>query len=228
MRYKGNRPSGLILRWSMAAALGVAVAAQAVPAFADEPEQPERDAQARPVRPRGPGPHGRTGRRQMPPEFRERFDSDDIKELIDVVRVWRMKRELDLSEEQALKLLMATDAHREAVSRMREQQQRVIDELREALDERKGREEIEKLIERIDAIDVQLMRAEQEHRQKLMAELSFEQKAKFYEFRPRFERDVWRAIKRIMERRRSAAEAEPSEDNGNERAGRGRRQNADE
>ncbi len=164
-------------------------------------------------------PQEREGRRRRPPdEFRERFrNEEDIRELIEVVRVWRMSRELNLSEEQALRLLMITDKHREAIGEMQAQQRRVIDDLRDALGEGKGGSEIETLIGRVNEIDVQIAHAEGQHRQKLLDGLSLEQKARFYVFRPRFERDVRETIRRIMERRRRADEEEEREDGGDDR-----------
>jgi hypothetical protein len=165
-------------------------------------DEPERDE-----------PQEREDRRRRPPdEFIDRFrNEDNIRELIQVVRVWRMSREMDLSEEQALKLLMVSDKHRKTVGEMREQQQQVIDKLHEALDEENGGSEIETLIAKVDEIDGQLAHVERDHRQKLLEGLSLEQKAKFYVFRPQFERDVRHTIRRIMERRREADEEEEEE-----------------
>jgi len=220
MLYKGNRSAatvswclllGLVAALLMPAGLVRAAGsgqprgargAETVRARDDEPEQDE--------------PQEREGRRRRPPsEFIERFrNEEDIRELIEVVRVWRMSRELDLSEDQALKLLMITDKHRKAIGEMWEQRRRVIDELHDALDEGKGDSELETLIGRVDEIDVRMAHAEGEHHKQLLDGLSPEQKARFYVFRPRFERDVRETIRRIMERRRRADEEEERETGG--------------
>ena len=234
MLYKGNRCAAPV---SWCGLLGL-VAALLMPAGvvrAAESGQPPPGAEtvrARDDEPERDEPQEREGRRRRPPsEFRERFRSEeDIRELIEVVRVWRMSRELDLSEEQALRLLMITDKHREAIGEMRDQKRRVIDELREALDEGKSGSEIETLIGRVDEIGVRMAHAEGEHHKQLLDGLSPEQKARFYVFRPQFDRDVRETIRRIMERRRRAEEEQERETGGdnddrpNERgADRGRR-----
>jgi len=225
MRYKGNRctapVSWCLLLGLMAALLMPAGLVQA--AGGSQPPPGAETVRARDDEPEQDEPQEREGRRRgPPPEFRERFrNEEDIRELIEVVRVWRMSRELDLSEKQALKLLVISDKHREAVGEMREQRQGVIDNLRDALDEGKDGSEIETLIERVDEIDGRMARAEREQRKQLLEGLSPEQKARFYVFRRQFERDVRETIRHIMERRREASEEE-REDGGDQGQGRDR------
>jgi hypothetical protein len=217
MLLKGKKSAGPV-RWFLLLGLMAALLMPAGIVRAAEDVQPpagSENARVRDHEPERDEPQEREGRRRRPPdEFIDRFrHEDDFRELIEVVRIWRMSRELDLSEGQALKLLMVSDKHRKAIWKMRQQQRQVIEELHKALDEGKDDSKIEELIGNVDEIDAQIAHAERDHRQKLFEGLSLEQKAKFYVFRPQFERDVRGTIRRIMEsRRRADEEDEPEED----------------
>jgi len=221
MRYK-DKKRGEILSWCLVLTLVAVPLAPACTAFAGETGSPGHWPQPEPpgfgpghwgggpegIGPEPPahpgmmrGPMMRGGR--MPDKFAERFTREEIRELIEVVRVWRMSRELELTEEQALKLLMANDEHRESVEKMHAEKQGILADLRKALDsEESDGERIEELIEKMDSIDAKLGQAEKEHRDQLLDGLTPEQKAKFYVFRFKFERDIRDLIGRIMHKQR--------------------------
>jgi len=226
MRYKGNRCAATV-SWCLLLGLTSALLTPAwlVRAAGSGEEPPGAETvRGRDDEPERDEPQEREDRRQRPPdEFIDRFrNEEDIRELIEVVRVWRMSRELHLSEKQALKLLMISDKHREAVGEMRDQKRRVVDELREALEQGQSGSELETLIGRIDEIDLRMVRAEGEYHKQLLDGLSSEQKARFYVFRRRFDRDVRETIRHIIERRREASKEEREDGGGDQGRGRDR------
>jgi len=209
MRYKDNKCAAVVC-WCVVLSLGIAFLAAAGPALAGEKDslKPEKvKTRAKTSRSEGlprPPARGPMGRGQMPPEIAQRFGTEDINELIEVVRVWRLSRELELTEEQALKLLISNDKHREATQKMRQQQQRLITELRKAVREGGKREATEDILEKIDALDERRVRAELDHQQQMLDGMNIEQKAKYYLFRSRFDQDVRKLIGQIMQKRHAA------------------------
>lgn len=146
----------------------------------------------------------RGGRRgQLPPYVAERFDSDNMRDLVEVAKVWRMGRELELSEEQTLKLLRVNDEHRRNTARLRQQQTRLINDLRRSLPGKKeNSKQIQGLLKRIESVDEQRLRSELDRQKKLLEDMSVQQKAKYYIFRTRFDKDMRGIIEQIMRRRR--------------------------
>ena len=147
-------------------------------------------------------------RNQMPPDIAARFNSKDISELVELVKIWRMSREIGLSQEQTLKILDANDTQRKKVAQLHQQQQRLIGELRKAVQNKGSKKNLSSLTKKIAAIDKEKLQAELDRQELLLEGMTPQQKAKYYIFRTRFDQDVRGIINQIMKRRRTGNTSE--------------------
>jgi|GEM_PF-6517261 len=143
-------------------------------------------------------------------EFAKRFrdgahkNKEELAELIEVVRAWRMMKEVGLSEEQtlaALKLGRELKAHGGKIKKQREQ---ALEELKKLLDDPDTKDAaIAKQLRRIEQLDERHRKLMRDYERRMRSGLTVRQQAKRELFKTRFEGDLRRHIEHIRRRHRT-------------------------
>ncbi len=160
-----------------------------------------QDESAPPPRAASPKRHGRHPGFERFNAFAERFRSgaekgeEDLAELIELVRAWRMMKEVELSEEEALKMFKLGREMKREFGQVGEQRKRVMLGLKRLLDDPDSKDEaIKKELEKLDRLDERQRRVAREYERKMEAGLTVRQQAKLRLFKTRFEGDMRRVI----------------------------------
>ena len=160
----------------------------------DKPVQP-----ARRVAP--PQRHGRQAGFERFNAFAERLrtrvneEEEDLAELIELVRAWRMMKEVGLSEEEALKMLKLGREMKTQSGQVAQQRKRVMLGLKKLLDDPETEDEvIKKELQKLDRLDERQRRIAREYERRMGAGLTVRQQAKLRLFKTRFEGDMRRLI----------------------------------
>jgi len=148
-----------------------------------------------------PKRHGRQAGFERFNAFAERLrttaekEEEDLAELIELVRAWRMMKEVGLSEEDTLKMLKLGREMKRQNGQIGEQRKRVMLGLKRLLDDPDAKDEaIKKELEKIDRLDERQRRVAREYERRMQAGLTVRQQAKLRLFRTRFEGDMRRVI----------------------------------
>ena len=160
-------------------------------------------AQDRPV----PEPRVTPPQRHGPPRgierfrsFAERFrggerDEDDLAELIELVAAWKMMKEVELSEEQTLKMLKLGREMREQGGKIKKQRERLLRELNKLLDNPDAKNEaIARQLQKLEHMDERRRRLVREYERKMRSGLTLREQAKLLIFKTRYEGEMRRRI----------------------------------
>lgn len=132
-------------------------------------------------------------------------EEEDLAELIELVRVWRMMKEVGLSEEQALEMLKLGREVKKESGKVAEQRKRAMLGLRRLLDDPDTSDQaIKKELEKLDDLEERQRRIAREHDRRMRAGLTVRQQAKLQLFRTRFEGDIRRVIEFVRRQQAGA------------------------
>jgi Spy/CpxP family protein refolding chaperone len=193
-------------------------------------------AEAQRERPEGRGRESEREERTIPRdewegfrEFARRHGGKDVREqeipeIIELVRAWRMMKEVGLTEEESAKLFGLRREIRRKAAELAEQRERARDELRKLVDDpQTTNEAIAAQLKALEKIEERRAALRSERESTMPERLSVRQQAKFKLFSYHFDRHVReRLIQHIEERREREREDRPGERRG-DRDGRGRR-----
>lgn len=119
-------------------------------------------------------------------------------ELAELIVLWRMVRELDLDEEQTLKILPRWRKLQEAKENYLKKRRELVKELRELVEEGASPEKIGKKVEEIEKLKENLGKKREKIREEIKNILTPQQRAKYLIFEER----VGEKLKKTMERLR--------------------------
>jgi hypothetical protein len=152
-----------------------------------------------------PGPA--SGGQQAP--FRqgglEKWKDGDIREIVEMVMMVRLSKELELDDEQTVVLVRRFDGLKEKWTQARRQRQRLVDDLKKGLANGADEAAIEEKLARLVDFDVNLEREKLGILQEAGQGLSVTQKAKLYVFVGEFEERLRNMVRRAREAQRPKA-----------------------
>ncbi len=195
-------------------------------------------AEAQRERPEGRGREAEPEERSIPREewegfgeFARRHGGKDVREqeipeIIELVRAWRMMKEVGLTEEESVRFLDLRREMREKRAELAEQRERARDELRELVDDPQSTDDaIAKQLKALQKIEESRAALRRQHEKTTAEGLSVRQQAELRLFRYHFDRHVRERLIQYIEERRDEREREdrPRERRG-PRDGRGRRE----
>jgi len=167
--------------------------------------------------PREGGPGGPRGMPfegdEFPPPSEKR---EEIRKRIELIRMWKLTEELDLTEETGAKLFPMLHKYDEKRTELLRERHGIMSELRNALENvATSDEEIEAAMDKLDDNALAASDLIRQQRQELKGVLSPRQQAKFVLFQREFHREIQKIIAEARHRRSGAK--------GEERKGRSRR-----
>jgi len=139
---------------------------------------------------------------ESPPSREKR---QQIRKRIELIRMWRLTEELDLTEETGAKLFPILRTYDEKRIALQRERHNIMDRLRKALeDEATPDEAIEATMETLDNNASAVSDLLRQQREELKGVLSTRQQAKFILFQRDFHREIRKIIAEARERRKRA------------------------
>ncbi len=136
---------------------------------------------------------------ELPPSFEKR---EEIRKRIELIRMWKLTEELDLTEETGAKLFPILHKYDEKWVKLKEEGRNIMNELRKALkDEATPDEEIEAAMEKVEENALAASDLLRQQHEELKRILSPRQRAKFILFQRRFQREIRKIIAEARERK---------------------------
>lgn len=127
------------------------------------------------------------------------WKDQEIREMVTTVMMVRMSRELELSDEQTVLMVRNFSELRDKLTDLGEKRGKLIDTLRDKVDNHAPDSEIEPLLDQLMSIDDQREAARREAFEKAGADLTVSQRAKLYIFTQDFEWHMRRLIMKARE-----------------------------
>jgi hypothetical protein len=170
-----------------AIAVGLFILGLGLPCFS----QPPREG-----RPGGPGLESD----EPPPTFEKR---EEVRKRIQLIRMWKLTEELDLTEETGAKLFPILHKYDEKRMELHKERHTIMNELRKALENVATTDEvIEAVMEKLNENTLAASDLIRRQREELKGILSLRQQAKFVLFQREFHREIRKIISEARERRR--------------------------
>ena len=116
---------------------GFVVAAFAAPAFADPPAPAP-----------GPAPAGK-------PSAQPNWQDKDVRHLVHVIMMARLAEELNLSDEETVKLVRRFEEHRVKLERNANERRRASDDLKAAIKDKVSDDAVKEKLEKLKALDAE-------------------------------------------------------------------------
>ncbi len=139
---------------------------------------------------------------EPPPSLEKR---EKVRKRIELIRMWKLTEELDLTEETGAKLFPILHKYDEKRIELHKERQNVMNQLRRALeDEATSDETIKAAMEQVDKNALAVSDLIRQQHQELKGVLSLRQQAKFILFQREFHREIRKTISEARERRRRA------------------------
>ncbi|OIN97904.1 hypothetical protein COY52_08770 [Candidatus Desantisbacteria bacterium CG_4_10_14_0_8_um_filter_48_22] len=143
-----------------------------------------------------------------PPAEEQGYKKEELREMLETLRVWKMTKALELTEEQSLKIfprMNEIEKAREAAGKVRAQ---AAEELKKMVNSPAGpdREKISEKLAGIEKAESELRSKEEKFREEIKSLLSPVQQAKLVIFLKDFEEDVKRMVAEVRGMRKEAAE----------------------
>lgn len=130
-----------------------------------------------------------------------------VEDLIETYRVTKAIKELALTDEQAVKFIRLSEKRKEETAAINQQKREPMRELKTLMEQPNPPEDrIAGLVKTLRELDRKMTETAQANLDALMAELNPTQRAKFYLFQGRFEREIREVIEEVYVRR---AQPEP-------------------
>ena len=139
---------------------------------------------------------------QRPPKDKikeqDELKKEEVKEILETMRVWKMTKSLELTEEQSLKIFPKLRDSEKIGEELGKKRMETLLELEKLLkDEKPDQAKISEILNALDKIKSEVRAQEDKLREELKAILSPIQEAKFYIFMKNFEEDVKRMIAEV-------------------------------
>lgn len=152
----------------------------------------------------GPGMGGPEGfKGLMGPDWGDK----DLKELIDTVRIFRLSRTLELSDEQTVMLMRRYDDLKKQISELWDKRNQMMEQLREKVNKNAPEAEIEQVLNDLSKLEEENFYARRDLLKKAGQDLTITQRAKLLLFMQDFERDMRKLLERAREFRGGDKEA---------------------
>lgn len=130
---------------------------------------------------------------------------EDIKEILDALRMWKMTKFLELTEEQSLRIFPKLRESEKTKEEFGKKRTETLNELEKLLKEEKpDQAKVLELLNDMDKIESEVRAREDKFKEELKAILSPVQQAKFYIFMKDFEEDVKRMVAEVRGLKREA------------------------
>ena len=127
---------------------------------------------------------------------------EKIRERIELIRIWKLTEELDLTEETGSKLFPILHKYDKKRIKLEKERRNIMNQLRKALeDEATSDEEIEAAMDDLEKNALAASDLIRQQREKLKGVLSPRQRAKFILFQRRFQREIRKIIAEARERK---------------------------
>ena len=127
---------------------------------------------------------------------------EKIRKRIELIRMWKLTEELDLTEETGAKLFPILHKYDEKRIKLGKERRKITEQLRKALeDEATPDEEIEAAMEKVEKNALAASDLLRQQREELKGVLSPRQQAKFILFQGQFQREIRKLIAEARERR---------------------------
>jgi Spy/CpxP family protein refolding chaperone len=129
-----------------------------------------------------------------------RPDRDRIRERIEMVRVWKMTEALDLSKEQADRLLVPLEAIEEKRRDLREENGRLMKNLRSAVaGENPDEGAVKDLLDQLERLEDRIRETDGEERTLVRSVLSPVQEGRYVVFKRNFERELRNIVRDVRQ-----------------------------
>lgn len=152
-----------------------------------------------------PAPKEKTG--EVGEQKRDELRKEDIKEILETMRIWKMTKTLALTEEQSLKIFPKIHESERTKEESGKKRMKILMELNGLLkDEKPDQAKITEMLNALDKIELEVRAQEDKFKEELKIILSPVQQAKFYIFMKDFEEDVKRMIAEVRGFRRESME----------------------
>jgi Spy/CpxP family protein refolding chaperone len=142
-----------------------------------------------------PPPPDRHPRGDLMEELKD-MDEQDVRSLIETVRIVRLSQELGLTDEQTVLLVRQFNETKERVAEIQKERQRIAQELRELVESGGPEDEIEAKLDQVVAHDKEAVMARFDAFERISEGLSAVQKAKLYVFIGDFEKRMRSMVER--------------------------------
>jgi hypothetical protein len=153
-------------------------------------------------------PPGPSGDAQVREEKPAPESEEDVRELVESIRMAKLSREVGLTEEQTVLLMRRYHETRNLVGRLTKKRAEQLKDLREAVAGEASDDLLMPLLEQIRATDMELMRIHKEAVAQASEGLTVTQQAKLYVFMNTFDHDMRRLVERV--RRSRSGEGRPA------------------
>ena len=131
-------------------------------------------------------------------EKRDEFRKEDVREILETMRMWKMTKALELTEEQSLKIFPKIYEFEKIKEEFGKKKLEILIELEKILkDNNPDQAKISEMLDAMDKIESDIRAQEDKFKDELKAMLSPVQQAKFYIFMKNFEEDVKRMIAEV-------------------------------
>ncbi len=124
-------------------------------------------------------------------------DEQDPRAVIEKIRIWRLKQELDLSTEQTAMLFPKLHELRKIEKTYSEQKRRILAELKDLLDRRASDEDLAPVLSRYEAMNRKKMEVQIEITAEIKRILTPVQHARYLIFEDEFNREIREMIKEV-------------------------------
>ena len=156
-------------------------------------------------------PPGPSGDAQIREESPAPESEEDVRELVESIRMAKLSREVGLTEEQTVLLMRRYHETRDLVGRLTKKRIEQLKDLREAVAEEASDDLLIPLLEQIRATDMELMRVHKEAVAQASEGLTVTQQAKLYVFMNTFDHDMRRLVERVRRSRSGEGRPAPGE-----------------
>ena len=134
---------------------------------------------------------------------------ENIRKRIELIRMWKLTKELDLTEETGAKLFPILHKYDEKRVKLEKERRNIMNQLRKALEnEATSDEEVEAAMDDLEKNALAASDLIRQQREEFKGVLSPRQQAKFILFQRRFHREIRKIIAEARERRRKPRDKE--------------------
>ena len=130
----------------------------------------------------------------------ERMDQNkDTRDMIEDLRIVRLTKELNLTDQQLAKLLPKMRETQAAHRDFQQKRMRLIKDLDDLLNGKASEKDLQAKLSEMDKLENDFQSKERESRREMLGQLSVEQQARFFVFQENFEREIRELIRGIRQ-----------------------------
>ncbi len=130
---------------------------------------------------------------------REKLDEQEVREMVETIRMTRIARSLDLDREETVVLIRRIDEARRESFELHRQRREAMQALREAVEEEASEAELEERLQTVWELDNKIHEHRMESGRQVSEGLNVEQKARLYLITHDFEREMRGLIQRVRQ-----------------------------